>query len=49
MVKYIQKEYFIPKKNYIQFFNFLSKKYSLFEAEVFLSIIQYGDKSLYLR
>jgi len=41
--------YFIPKKNYIQFFNFLSKKYSLFEAEVFLSIIQYGDKSLYLR
>ncbi len=36
--------YFIPKKNYIQFFNFLSKKYSLFEAEAFLSIIGYGEK-----
>jgi len=47
--KYDNNIYFIPKKNYIQFFNFLSKKYSLFEAEIFLTIIQYGDKSLYLR
>ena len=41
--------YFIPKYNYMNFYEFLLKKYSKFEAEIFLSIINYGEKFLHYK
>lgn len=40
------KLYYIEEKNYLHFYNYLLKTYTKNEAELFLSIVNYGDSSL---
>jgi len=42
-----QNMYYIAQDKYMYFYAFLLKKYSAFEAETFLNIINYGEKSLF--
>ena len=45
--KKYQNMYYIAQDKYMYFYAFLLKKYSAFEAETFLNIINYGEKSLF--
>ena len=42
-----QNIYYIPQNQYMHFYEFLLKKYSMLEAETFLTIINYGEKLLF--